>query len=377
MQTAIDVRHEQPVGKLISPADAPMVAMIERIAMDPNIPIDRLEKMLAMKERMEDRNREMTREDREYAAKTAYFSAMSACQAELPVVVKNKRNSHTNSNYADLAAIEDQAMPVIYKHGFGISFQPDGYNDIGELLIKWEISHAGGYVRNGIGAIPVDGAGAKGGVNKTGTQAFGSTATYGRRYLLCMLFNISTGDDRDGNRPTPSKDDGSTITEAQISVVRELIEKAELEIEQFCGHWKIEAIPDIPSSKFAEVVGLAASAHRSPREDGGGEGQWLIRAALNGTWSAWGALQPPALPISLPRRNPATPLRGTITPHRSSSSALPGFLPSPSPMQRCSGARIWSQKRAPPMSSIGLAMSIRSASSLILTSAIRVPLLTV
>lgn len=236
-------------------APAPMVAMFERVLMDPNLPMDRLEKLLEMKYQDEDRQREQLRQDREYAAKTEYFSAMSACQKELPVVVKNKRNDHTKSNYADLAAIEDQAMPVIYAHGFGVSFQPDGYNDIGELLIKWEISHAGGYVRNGIGAIPVDGAGSQGKVNKTGTQAFGSTATYGRRYLLCMLFNISTGDDRDGNRPAPSKDDGSTITEAQISVVRELIEKAELEIDQFCAHWKIESIPDIPSSKFAEVVG--------------------------------------------------------------------------------------------------------------------------
>jgi hypothetical protein len=241
-------------AKLVPANDAPMVAMIERIAMDPSIPIERLEQMLAMKERMEDRARDQLREDREYEAKTAYFAAMSACQKELPVVVKNKRNSHTNSNYADLAAIEDQAMPVIYAHGFGVSFQPDGYNDLGELLIKWEISHAGGYVRNGVGAIPVDGAGAKGAVNKTGTQAFGSTATYGRRYLLCMLFNISTGDDRDGNAP-PAKEASGPITDVQASVIRELIEKAELEIDQFCGHWKVEAIPEIPSSKFNDVVG--------------------------------------------------------------------------------------------------------------------------
>ena len=84
---------KQEVQQNLIPAqDAPMVAMIERIAMDPNIPIDRLEKMLAMKERMEDRNREMAREDREYEAKTCYFSAMSLCQAELPVVVKNRRS---------------------------------------------------------------------------------------------------------------------------------------------------------------------------------------------------------------------------------------------------------------------------------------------
>jgi hypothetical protein len=251
MQTAIDVRHEQPVGKLISPADAPMVAMIERIAMDPNIPIDRLEKMMAMKERMEDR----AREDAEREARKAYYFAMSRCQKALPVVTKTKRNDHTKSNYADLAAIEDQAMPIIHDFGFGVNFQPAGYNDKGELQIKWTISHEEGHSESDIAGIPVDGAGSQGKVNKTGTQAFGSTATYGRRYLLCMLFNISTGDDRDGNTPPDqSQEDAKLITEAQGSVIRELIEKGQVDIAKFCELWKVEAITDIPLNKFNEVV---------------------------------------------------------------------------------------------------------------------------
>lgn len=238
--------------QIIPANDAPMVAMIERIVMDPSIPIDRLEQMLAMKERMEDR----AREDAERQAKKAFFAAMSRCQKELPVVVKRSRNTHTNSNYADLAAIEEQAMPIIHDHGFAVSFQPDGYNDKGELRILWEVSHEEGHSRNGVGEIPVDGAGSQGKVNKTGTQAFGSTATYGRRYLLCMIFNISTGDDRDGNRiKTPTQEEASPITEAQSSVIRGLIDEAQLEIEQFCSHWKIEAIPDISQARFNEVVG--------------------------------------------------------------------------------------------------------------------------
>ncbi|MGN8022305.1 ERF family protein [Phyllobacterium sp. 22229] len=231
-------------------ADAPMVAMIERIALDPSIPIDRLEKMMAMKERMEDR----AREDQEFQARKAYFAAMSVCQAELPVVVKKSRNNHTNSNYADLAAIEDQAMPIIHKHGFGVSFQPDGYNEKGELRIQWEISHAEGYVKNGVGEIPVDAAGAQGKVNKTGTQAFGSTATYGRRYLLCMLFNISTGDDRDGNNEKPRNRE--TISQDQVKVILGLLADTDSDVEQFCRMGKIEAVPDMLAIDFEDAVRL-------------------------------------------------------------------------------------------------------------------------
>lgn len=238
-------------GRIIRPEDAPMVAMIERIVMDPSIPIDRLERMLEMKERMEDR----AREDEERQAKKAYFAAMSACQKTLPVVIKNQSNTHTRSRYADLAAIEEQAMPIIHDHGFAVSFQPDGYNEKGELKLLWEISHSEGHSRNGIGEIPVDNAGSQGKVNKTGTQAFGSTATYGRRYLLCMLFNISTGDDRDGNQQ-PNEGADERITPEQVKVILALIEETESDIEKFCEIGRIEAVPDMLARDYENAVWL-------------------------------------------------------------------------------------------------------------------------
>lgn len=243
------VTKHEAAAHLVPANDAPMVAMIERIAMDPSIPLDRLEKMLDMKERMEDR----AREDQERQARKAYFAAMAACQSEIPVVVKAQKNTHTNSNYADLAAIERSAMPVIHRHGFSVSFQPDGYNDKGELRVLWEIGHAEGHVRNGVGEIPVDGAGSQGKVNKTGTQAFGSTATYGRRYLLCMLFNISTGDDKDGNNKTePSK----FITADQLREMVALLEKSggdDAALKRWLG---LEFLEDTPAVRFGEVMAL-------------------------------------------------------------------------------------------------------------------------
>lgn len=239
----------QDEGRLVPANDAPMVAMIERIVMDPTIPIDRLERMLEMKERMEDR----ARADEERQAQRAYFAAMSACQSELPVVTKTKVNKHTRSTYADLAAIEDQAMPVIHRHGFAVSFQPDGYNNKGELRILWQISHAAGHMREGVGEIPVDGAGSQGTVNKTGTQAFGSTATYGRRYLLCMLFNISTGDDNDGNRQETKVE---TITEDQVIELREMIEASEADEARVCSLGKIERLSDMPANQFESAMGM-------------------------------------------------------------------------------------------------------------------------
>ncbi|MBO0125175.1 ERF family protein [Agrobacterium sp. OT33] len=248
MGTAVEI-HDQQEAKIIPSNDAPMVAMIERIVMDPNIPIDRLERMLEMKERMEDR----ARQDEEREARKAYYAAMSRCQKALPVVTKTKRNDHTKSTYADLAAIEEQAMPIIHDFGFGVTFQPAGYNDKGELQIKWTISHEAGHSESDIAGIPVDGAGSQGKVNKTGTQAFGSTATYGRRYLLCMLFNISTGDDRDGNRP-PVLEEPDRITPDQVKIILQLLEDSQADVQQFCSMGNLEAVPDMLAVDFNDAV---------------------------------------------------------------------------------------------------------------------------
>lgn len=257
MNNALEIQEpnsREVAGGNAPSQDNPVVSILSRLVMDPSLPVERAERVFAMYYEAQDRARQQAREDAAEAARRAYFAAKSECQKQLPVVLKNRRNEHTRSSYADLAAIEEQAMPIIHDHGFGVTFQPCGYNELGELQIKWQISHSGGHVESDIAGIPVDGAGAKGGVNKTGTQAFGSTATYGRRYLLCMLFNISTGDDRDGNAVNQKPDDGAPVTEAQATEIRSLIEKAALDIQKFCEHWKIDAVPDIPGAKYGAVV---------------------------------------------------------------------------------------------------------------------------
>jgi hypothetical protein len=48
--------------------------------------------------------------------------------------------------------------------------------------------------------MPADGKGAKGNDVMTKTHAVGSAVTYGRRYLLLMIFNVAIGEnDDDGN----------------------------------------------------------------------------------------------------------------------------------------------------------------------------------
>ncbi len=233
------VAHVEPQEAAL-PVD-PMVSMIERVAMSPDLPIERLERMMDLK----DRHDANIRRDRAEEAQRAYNSAMSKAQAAMPTVVKSKKNDHTRSTYADLSDIEEQAMPIAYKHGFSVSFTPAGTDEKGNLLIDWCLMHEGGHTREGQAGFPLDAAGSQGKANKTGIQAMGSTMTYARRYLLCNLFNIATDDDRDGNGATPPQSGHAVRNQSWAdTIVNELPEnatprdKAEAIAEALCAQWK-------------------------------------------------------------------------------------------------------------------------------------------
>lgn len=226
----------------VMPMD-PMTAMIERVVLDPNASIEKLERMLAMKERLEDR----ALEERKREQQLAYHAAFSECQKEMKVVVKNKENKQTNSQYADLAALSEAVDPVIHKHGFSVSFQPAGTNAQGEQMIKWEIAHSGGHIKSDTASLPSDKTGAKGVVNKTDLHAFGSTATYGRRYLKLMLFDIATRDN-DGN--TAGKAPISAEQVAELDALLGTLEATEADRSAFCEWLKVETLADIPAAKF-------------------------------------------------------------------------------------------------------------------------------
>lgn len=244
-------RHEDH-----APQQAAMVSMIERVALDPNIPLDRLEQMLAMKERMEDRQRE----DDAREAQRQFFAALAEAQNEIPVVLKNKANDQTRSRYADLAAIEEQAMPVIRKHGFAVSAWPKPGAAEGYQRVAFRVAHRGGHFDEVEDDFALDDKGAKGVVNKTALHAKGSTVTYARRYLLTGYFNIATADD-DGNRAMSPV--SAFIDDDQYLELRDLIVKAGIPEKVVLDAERIADLGNLPAKDFDRVRTRLATTIRN------------------------------------------------------------------------------------------------------------------
>jgi hypothetical protein len=169
-----------------------------------------------------------------------------AMNTEVPM--KNRENKQTSSNYADLGALANEADPIIHKHGFATSFQPAAGAPEGKERVRWTIAHSAGHVESDVADLAIDDKGPNGSVNKTKLHGFGSTMSYGRRYLKLMLFDVATGDDDDGNKAGVE-----AITEAQELQLHDLILGADADPTKLLAFYKIKALTELPASKFADA----------------------------------------------------------------------------------------------------------------------------
>jgi hypothetical protein len=219
--------------------------MIERAARDPAVDISKMERLFEMAERVRARD-----------AEAASNTSMSAAQAELIPVSRNRENKQTGSNYADLAAIMKEAMPIIHKHGFGVicsEFKSDRENYLG---IACEVTHSKGHSRRYEFHVPFDGTGIKGNPNKTATHAYGSTVSYGRRYAICSVFGIATADD-DGNAASrkPKASDGPPVTPAQIKELEDIMARAEVDAQIILDNYKVIDLSELTVAQYQNAIG--------------------------------------------------------------------------------------------------------------------------
>lgn len=236
------------------------INMIERVVSDPNANIDKLERVVALYEKME-----------AIKKRAAFNEAMAACQAELPQVVRDAENTHTRSQYATLEAIGHAVDPIITKHGFSLSFGTAESPIPGCLRITCRTANKG-HEQLDHADIPTDAAGSQGKVNKNATQAFKSTMTYGRVILTMLIFNVKSRKampDDDGNSASKAGE-RPTISEEQFMILRELFETDE-DVKKFLAFAKIEGLRDIYADQFDEVARLvkqrnAAKAEKTKRQ---------------------------------------------------------------------------------------------------------------
>ena len=161
---------------------------IEMAIKTPELKIDTLERLLAMQKEIMAAN-----------AKAAFDEAMSAFQAECPIIPKTEKagTGGFQYDYAPMDLIIRTVGPSIAKHGFSYAF--DTIIDEGFVTEIMTVRHINGHAEKYQFRVPIDKA-----ARMNDTQKVGSANTYAQRYVFRNGFGIMTGDkDNDGATATP------------------------------------------------------------------------------------------------------------------------------------------------------------------------------
>ena len=171
------------------PVRLPVVATpatLLQMAIESGADVEKLEKLMDLQERWEANQ-----------ASKEFNVSMALAQAEMPEIFEDKTNAQTRSTYSSYEGILKAVKPIYTKHGFSMLFY-EGDNDSEDIRVCADVMHAGGHTRQLHVDIPLDMTGIKGTVNKTRPHAKASSISYGRNYIIRMVWNLATSED-DGN----------------------------------------------------------------------------------------------------------------------------------------------------------------------------------
>ena len=222
------------------PPDHPSILHIfERALRDVSLPIERAREIYNLQ-----------REIEFDLAEREYIRVRSLVEQELEPVARDASNPQTRSKYATLAQVIQAVRPIYSKHGIVVEFDSGQVPQDGWIRVLAFLSHESGYKRTFHIDMPADGSGAKGGAVMTRTHATGSAMTYGRRYLLLMIFNLAVGgEDDDGNAASRHRSN-EELSDEQVIELKKAVEASGRTITWFCQFAHIDLVEDLAPERF-------------------------------------------------------------------------------------------------------------------------------
>lgn len=219
------------------------VSGLVALAIEQKVSVDVLERLVALQERVTDRN-----------AETAMNDAIRKFQEECPQIVKGstakiatKSGGSFAYKYADLSEIAQVIRPILAKHG--LSYTWDAESSEKNVSVTCILRHVEGAQRTAKFSGPsTSNSGA------SDIQKVGAAVTYARRQSLVQVLGLVMADeDVDGARVMDSDE---TLTFDQVANLQSLIDELgdKLNRPAFLKYFNADALGSIPAARYAEAV---------------------------------------------------------------------------------------------------------------------------
>lgn len=214
------------------PENASLAQILRLALVDERITAEKIERLLAIQERAEDRMAE-----REFIAARA--------RLKFPPIVKTRKGH--NSNYAPYEEVQEIIDPILAAEGFTLSFGSGHISDKGMIPIEVTLSHSLGHKETKTLELPADKSGSMNAI-----QGAGSTFSYGQRYAAKMILNLRfIGEDDDGNA-------ASYIDQEQVDDLDHKVDMCSTSDkgfrEKFLAFMNVKTISDITKGAYAPAI---------------------------------------------------------------------------------------------------------------------------
>ncbi len=244
---ALEVTHEaQPMATTEAASFHGVLAIIERAAKDPSVDVDKMERLLGMAERMQDRD-----------AKQQYARAFAEMQKEIPVVKASKAVPNNDGGvrykFAPYEEIMEQVRPIAARHGFSIAFSQR--IDANRVVAICTLTHSAGHSHPNEFSVRIG----SGPPKASEAQADGAASTYAKRFALCGALNITIEADSDANAI------GAPISQKEAAEIESRIGNLKWDKEQIRRFLKwlgAKTTDEIQTSRMADALRFIADKER-------------------------------------------------------------------------------------------------------------------
>ena len=181
-------------------------------------------------------------------ARKSFNQAMAAFKSNPPKINKDKKVKYGGGDkavgysHASLGNVTQKIGAELSKHGLSASWIT---KQNGTISVTCRITHKMGHSEETTLSAAADTSGAKNSI-----QAIGSTITYLERYTLLALCGLATFDQDDDGAIVGAE----FISEKQFSKILDLINEYQVDTEKFCEYMKVDAVKNIPTSKYQQAV---------------------------------------------------------------------------------------------------------------------------
>lgn len=247
MSTTEVVNTDKPSRALTRRREEPtsIMEVLARAAANPRVDVNKLQALLEMQQKVELRQ-----------AEVEFNAALARLMPRLPRIEKNgvipDNLGKIRSRFARYEDIDRVTRPLLADEGFSVSFRTE---DIGhdKVRIIGTLAHRMGHARESSVTVPISAP-----PKATGTQAVGSSVSYGKRYVVCNMLNIITvGEDTDGQA------EAKPITEEQILNIETMIQDTKADRRKFLAWMEVGKIEDITDGDYDKAIkALQAKARK-------------------------------------------------------------------------------------------------------------------